>query len=133
MSNSVPTQYIDIHGLYGEINFFNEHNDPSNSPLTGEQALWQSVIMQAVLDTLSTSRRTSERIERGKAIAWFSLTNSNFLWVCSMAEMEPVFVVRNVCKLLKKHKQVSCKRRPKAKKLPVLSINTAPLRSKEAI
>lgn len=133
MYNSVPTQYIDIRGLYDEINLFNEYNEPSARPLTGEQALWQSVIMQAVLDTLTTSRRTSERIERSKAIAWFSLTNPNFLWVCSMAELEPVFVVRNVSKLLKRHKQTRCRRLKKARKLPSLSTKNITLRTREAV
>lgn len=84
----------------------------------GEKALWQSVIMQAVLDTMNNSKRTSEKVAKNASISWFSMENHDFLEVCTMAEMEPQYIINNVKILMNKEKSTTIKPRtsPRAKK-----------------
>ena len=66
-----------------------------------EQALWQSVIMQAVLDATSAPTNSKARKDKTKAIIWFSLQNADFQFVCEMAGMNPLYVIRGAKKAIK--------------------------------
>jgi hypothetical protein len=79
--------------------------DINAKDLSGEIALWQSVIMQAVLDATSESKDIKSKIERAKTIAWFSLNNKDFMLVCSLSELNPHFVISGLKKVLKKNKR----------------------------
>lgn len=58
-----------------------------------ERSLWQSVIVQAVLDAMSAPINSKARREKTKAIIWFSLQNKDFLHVCEMAGMDPIRII----------------------------------------
>ncbi|PIR39343.1 MAG: hypothetical protein COV35_02165 [Alphaproteobacteria bacterium CG11_big_fil_rev_8_21_14_0_20_39_49] len=73
--------------------------------LTGEIALWQSVVMQAVIDSISKPKDIKAKIERAKTISWFSHNNEDFILVCSFAELSPDFVIQGLRKILKKNKK----------------------------
>ncbi|MDA0780984.1 MAG: hypothetical protein PQ612_01360 [Rickettsiales bacterium] len=73
--------------------------------LTGEIALWQSVVMQAVIDSISKPKDIKAKIERAKTISWFSHKNEDFILVCSFAELSPDFIIQGLRKILKKNKK----------------------------
>ena len=88
--------------ILNELDLLNENDGANDNNLTGEKALWQSVIMQAVIDIMSNSKRTSEKVAKNKAESWFNMNDRNFLMVCQMAELDPIFLIRNVKILIKK-------------------------------
>ncbi len=58
----------------------------------GEQALWRAVIMQALTDAGSQSKKMEAKFHRAQAIAWFSKRNPDFQLVCALAGMEMEYV-----------------------------------------
>lgn len=58
----------------------------------GEQGLWRAVIMQALTDAGSQSKKMEAKFHRAQAIAWFSKRNPDFQLVCSLAGMEMEYV-----------------------------------------
>ena len=60
------------------------------------RALWQSVIMQAVIDIKTIPDDKYERIDRRKTLAWFSMMSKDFVEVCDLADFEPSVVIKNV-------------------------------------
>jgi cation transport regulator ChaB len=81
--------------------------------IIGEKALWQSVIMQAVLDATSNNDDMKSRVEKAKSIAWFSMKNQDFLTVCSFAGMSPDFVIKGFKHALQQNKNSRKTRRTK--------------------
>lgn len=80
-----------------------ERYDPSPP---GERRLWQSVIIQALLDaTRPNAARTETLIETQRAQSWFetqsSVTASNFSYVCDKAGFHPTTVRKFYFKLKK--------------------------------
>jgi hypothetical protein len=73
--------------------------------LSGERALWQSVIMQAVLDAIVKPKNIKEKMQRAKTISWFSHANEDFMLVCSFANLSPDFIIEGVRKIIKKNKK----------------------------
>lgn len=67
------------------------------------KGLWQSVIMQAVLDALKIPKTAMDKIENKKTISWFSMKNEDFILVCSLADMDPLRLVQNVKRSLLKN------------------------------
>jgi hypothetical protein len=51
--------------------------DINAKDLSGEIALWQSVVMQAVLDATSIPKDIKSKIERARTMSWFSLNNED--------------------------------------------------------
>lgn len=80
---------------------------------TGERALWQSVIMQAAIDILNIPPTMNERMERARTIAWFSLDNEDFLFVCSLAELNPHEILKGIRVTIKKSKLKQKRKRAK--------------------
>lgn len=60
---------------------------------TGEYWLWKSVIAQALQDAASVSKDRKMKSVRAEAIAWFSLQNEHFLFVCELAGLCPKSVL----------------------------------------
>lgn len=58
----------------------------------GEQGLWRAVIMQALTDAGSQSKKMEAKFHRAQAIAWFSKRNPDFQLVCALAGYEPEYV-----------------------------------------
>ena len=67
----------------------------------GEQALWRGVIMQALTDAGSKSKKAEAKFHRAQAIAWFSKRNPDFQLVCSLAGMEADYVFEKAHKAIR--------------------------------
>jgi hypothetical protein len=70
-----------------------ERNDRNQNP---ECALWKAVIMQAVLDVMSNSKRASEILAKNTARDWLSEKNANFIKVCGYAGLSPNWVIKKI-------------------------------------
>lgn len=66
------------------------------------QSLWRAVIAQTLSDALNCSKKLANRMERARAIAWFSLRNKDFLTVCAYADLNPEYVMDKVRTMLAK-------------------------------
>lgn len=66
-----------------------------NNPY-GLRGLWRAVIAQALIDALNGSKKVASKIERARSIAWFSLSNKEFLIVCAYADLDPHYVIQKV-------------------------------------
>jgi hypothetical protein len=73
----------------------NSKNDFQNLQKS-ESGLWKAVIMQAVLDIMSSSKRSSEILAKNSARDWFNKKNSNFITVCSYANLDYEWVLKRV-------------------------------------
>ena len=75
------------------------------SAYSGERALWQRVILQAITDAQGKANgiKKEERQDAiQQAIRWFKGNGENFQEVCLMAGFEPSMVRKNVMMLLRK-------------------------------
>ncbi len=61
-----------------------------------EMAVWKAVIMQAVLDLMSTSKRASEILAKKTAREWLNEKNANFVKVCGYAGLNPNWVLKKI-------------------------------------
>ena len=57
-----------------------------------EIALWKAVILQALVDLQSNSKKKIANTYRVKALMWFNLKNEEFLTVCNYAGLDPKYV-----------------------------------------
>lgn len=73
-----------------------ERNLNIQNKINSEIALWKAVIMQSVLDLMSTSKRTEEVLAKKTAKSWLDKNNSNFLTVCQLADLEPGWVLKKI-------------------------------------
>ncbi len=79
--------------IKGEDFYDNSYYD--NLPFArGEVSLYRGVVMQALIDCYTLSKRTEDQNARLDAFSWFSLQNDDFLTVCSYADMDPNYVLR---------------------------------------
>jgi len=69
----------------------------------GEQALWQSVLMQALFDAITPAKTIKEKMERARAIAWFSDHNEDFVEVCAMANLPTDYVLKGTSRVIKQY------------------------------
>jgi hypothetical protein len=67
--------------------------DSAEEVRTAEVGLFRAVIMQALLDAVSQSKRTEEKMEKMKARRWFDVNNKDFLTVCEFAQLSPEWVI----------------------------------------
>lgn len=89
----------------GILTSYDERYAVNQEGATAAQALWQSVIMQAVIDACSGSKKPSMRRIRAEARAWFCFENSDFTEVCTLAGMNPLRVMRGAHKAIKQAKE----------------------------
>lgn len=55
-------------------------------------ALWKGVIMQALVDLASRSKKKMAKINRIKSIMWINLNSEDFKTACAYAELDPKYV-----------------------------------------
>lgn len=79
--------------------------------IPGEQSLWRAVITQALMDASSNSKKVIDKVERARALAWFSMRNKDFLLVCALADLDPRYVLKKVKEAIAR----GCKWRQKPK------------------
>ncbi len=58
----------------------------------GEQAVWRSVIMQALIDAASNSKKKENMQWKEEALIWLRGTSADFYTVCQNAGYEPEYV-----------------------------------------
>ena len=71
-------------------NTFESHNQSS-----GEISMFRAVIMQALLDIGSNSKRTEDKVAKNQALSWFDIKNKDFLMVCDFANFDPHQTLKN--------------------------------------
>ena len=98
-----------------------EHDDSGREPIK-EQALWQSVILQAIFDATHAPINQKTRREKTQAIIWLSITNKDFLFVCEMAGVDPKYIIHNA-KLAIKRSTANHRRKQHMKRLRNKRIN----------
>lgn len=81
----------------GVTNFLNMNN----AYLTPEVSLWRAVILQAILDRITQSKRIENIKARKDAEKWFDIKNEDFVTVCRFATLNPDFVIKQVNYALK--------------------------------
>jgi len=70
--------------------------------ISGEESLWKAVITQALMDAGSNSAKREARVDRARAISWLSGRSCDFLTVCSIAGLEPEYVIERAGQALKR-------------------------------
>ncbi|MET0154978.1 MAG: hypothetical protein ABW189_02580 [Rickettsiales bacterium] len=68
------------------------------------KALWQFVILQALIDAQSGSPKPEAKRARAESIAWFTADNEDFREVCALAGMDPHLTAKGA-------RRVICERR----------------------
>lgn len=98
-SNYTPEIEITTPTIASKINNGIYRNKKERKPVVnldcsvmGEQGLWRAVIMQALTDAGSQSKKMEAKFHRAQAIAWFSKRNPDFQLVCALAGMEMEYV-----------------------------------------
>lgn len=71
---------------------FNYRYSNNNLYFKGEIALWKAVILQALVDLQSNSKKKIANTYRVKALMWFNLKNEEFITVCNYAGLDPKYV-----------------------------------------
>lgn len=64
--------------------------------IVAEQNLWKAVIMQAVLDLQSQSKKKIMHSQKIRSILWFKESNENFINVCDFANLEPSYLLKKI-------------------------------------
>jgi hypothetical protein len=70
---------------------------------SSEKALWQSVVMQALLDAMNFASKSKQTAHEKKTIHWFSMEDEDFITVCQLAFLDPSYIVRNARKVIYQH------------------------------
>lgn len=73
------------------------------------RSLWRAVIMQALLDSISNSGRTEEKLAKTHARSWLCNFSEDFLTICNMAEYSPHYVKKKFLELLDRYSNKSKK------------------------
>lgn len=73
---------------------FNYKYSNDNFYYKSEIALWKAVILQALVDLQSNSKKKIANTYRIKALMWFNLKNQDFITVCNYAGLDPKYVYK---------------------------------------
>lgn len=69
------------------------------------QSLWKAVILQALLDLKSISKKKMAKCNRNQANKWLNLHNKNFLRVCGLADLDPEYVMNHKRRIITEREQ----------------------------
>lgn len=88
----------------GKISYVSENNkeNQTNEPVKDRSsiALGRAIILQAIIDCVSCSKRTEDKLARIDALKWFDINNRDFLIICSLSEWSPNWVLKKQKKAL---------------------------------
>lgn len=76
------------------------YEDAPHNPTRSEQAVWRCVIVQALTDALSHSRKKRFQRQKQEALSWLIRGGLDFRTVCDYAGYDAGYVHRHVLKLL---------------------------------
>jgi hypothetical protein len=68
-----------------------EETDSYNA-VVNERAMWRAVIVQALMDASSTSKKSEPEVWRREALVWLRGNSADFYTVCYHAGLEPDYV-----------------------------------------
>lgn len=77
-----------------------DRTNDTNSESQKCRAFWRSVILQAVVDSLSRRARTEYKLARDSAIRWFKYTPWDFKLICYLAEYNTRMVQERALSLI---------------------------------
>lgn len=66
--------------------------------------LWKAVILQALIDLASTSKKRIAQSYRFQAMKWFSIKNQDYLLTCALAGLNPDYVLDKAKSIKRKSK-----------------------------
>lgn len=95
-SSSQKSSSYSSFSCYADSHLFDKY-----SYVKSEISVWKAVIMQALLDCGTFSKKSSDRIEKERATEWFSVKNKDFVYVCSNADLDPEYVVKKAKNAMK--------------------------------
>ena len=78
---------------------FNYRYSNDNIYYKGEIALWKAVILQAMVDLQSNSKKKIANTYRIKALMWFNLKNEDFLTVWNYVGLDGKYVYEKAMKV----------------------------------
>lgn len=98
---TLPVDFLSGPSYAGSLNDSGFEYDEYESEPLKEMSLWQSVIVQAVLDATCAPVNSKARREKTKGIIWLSMQNKDFLFVCELAGLNPIYVIKGAKKAIK--------------------------------
>lgn len=81
-------------------NYSAEHEHDIHCQRDPEISLFRAVILQSLLDSVSKSKRTEDKIAKKNAISWLSEKNRDFIEICNLAKMSPEWVSKKAKKVI---------------------------------
>lgn len=85
------------------------------------QALWRSVITQALIDAASNSKKRIDKLNRARAIEWLKGDSEDFIEVCTLANMNAAYVRQRAQQAMKR----GCKWRNDLRIIAPIRIDTS--------
>ena len=82
------------------LNVSNSNQQSSNSEIVHEKhiqpevSLCRAIILQAIVDRMSNSKRTEERVAKNDATNWFDLKNNDFNLICELSGWSSDWVLK---------------------------------------
>ena len=110
--------------------------DNAENHVRGERAIWRAVILQALEDAASRSKKVKDKFNKDQAIHWLTHKNADFDHVCDLAGFEPSYVRRKVKRALQNGCQWRKRPEPtprKSKRAPSSSASKKPKHQAEII
>lgn len=59
-----------------------------------EVALFRAIILQAIIDRVSNSKRTEDKVAKADALNWFNIKDNDFQLVCHLAGWNPQWIIQ---------------------------------------
>ncbi len=86
-----------ISASQANVSSYDPSNNEMHNPTASQQSIWRAVIVQALMDASSNSKKTENLQSKREALIWLRGNSKDFLTVCDYAGFEPSFV-RDMCK-----------------------------------
>lgn len=104
MAININRQKLISQKINSESEEFNYKYTNDNLYYKGEIALWKAVILQALVDLQSNSKKKIANTYRIKALMWFNLKNKEFIQICNWAGLDPIYVYQKAKKVKENNK-----------------------------
>lgn len=82
---------------HANISSYDPSLSEAHNPTATHQSIWRAVIVQALMDASTNSKKSENLQSKQDALIWLRGNSKDFLTVCDYAGFEPSFV-RDMCK-----------------------------------